>query len=183
MFSLHSTMPIPLILDAVFGIGTTKCVFLAPTDGFSMLTRSACQFLTNAPATTTTEIALLASRDTILRTDHVFSLLQTMPSLQILAAAPGIGTIKSAFPALMDGSSTPTRSASPFLTNAHQATALEPASLAMLAMTSRTELVSSLPSTMPTLLTLVALLGTGKIKSALPAQRDGSSTPTRPAFP
>lgn len=109
------------------------------------------------------------------------SLPQTTPSPLTLAAEPGIGTTKSAFPAPTDGSSTPTRSVCPFLTNALQATVLEPALLAMKVMTSRTELASSLPSTMPTQLTSVALLGTGNSKSALPAPRDGSSTPTRPA--
>jgi hypothetical protein len=37
-----------LILDAELGIGTTKCALLAQMDGFSMPTRSAFQFLTNA---------------------------------------------------------------------------------------------------------------------------------------
>ena len=47
VFSPHSTVPSPLILDAVFGIGTIKFVFPAPTDGFSMPTRSVLQYQTN----------------------------------------------------------------------------------------------------------------------------------------
>ena len=181
VFSLHSTTPSPLILDAVSGIGTTKSVCPAPRDGFSMPTRSVCPFLTTALLMTTVEPASPASKDTTSRTEPVSSLLQTTPSLLTLAVVFGTGTTKSAFPAPTDGSSTPTRSVCPFLTNALQATVLEPALLAMKVMTSRTELASSLPSTMPTQLTSVALLGTGNSKSALPAPRDGSSTPTRPA--
>jgi hypothetical protein len=51
-FSLTSTMPSPLIQDAPPGIGITKNVFLAHSDGFSMLRMSAFPFLTNALLTT-----------------------------------------------------------------------------------------------------------------------------------
>jgi hypothetical protein len=46
--SLPLTMPIQLILDAEHGIGITKSALLARSDGFSMPTRSAFQFLINA---------------------------------------------------------------------------------------------------------------------------------------
>jgi hypothetical protein len=51
-FSLTSTMPSPLIQVAPPGIGITKNVFLAHSDGFSMLRMSAFPFLTNALLTT-----------------------------------------------------------------------------------------------------------------------------------
>ena len=51
-FSLISTMPSPLIQVAPPGIGITKNVFLAHSDGFSMLRMSAFPFLTNALLTT-----------------------------------------------------------------------------------------------------------------------------------
>ena len=51
-FSLTSTMPSPLIQVAPPGIGITKNVFLAHSDGFSMLRMSVFPFLTNALLTT-----------------------------------------------------------------------------------------------------------------------------------
>ncbi len=52
VFSHHSITPSPLIPDVPPGIGITKNVFLAHSDGFSMLKTFAFQFLINAPLTT-----------------------------------------------------------------------------------------------------------------------------------
>ena len=105
-----------------------------------------------------------------------------MPSLLISDAEPGIGPIKSVFPALTDGYSTTKRFVLPFLTNAPPMTLQELASLATKDMTSRMEPVSSLPQTMPTHLTSDAEPGTGKTKSVLPALTNGSSMTKRFVF-
>jgi hypothetical protein len=55
--SPHSTMPSPPIPDVEPGIGTTKCVLLAPTDGSSMPTRSVLPFLISALPMTMLETA------------------------------------------------------------------------------------------------------------------------------
>ena len=126
-FSPHSTTPSPLTLDVVFGIGTTKCAFPALKDGSSVLIKFAFPSLTTAHLMIVTELASLASRDMTSRKEPASSLHSTTPSLPTLDAASGIGTIKSVCPAPMDGSSMPTRSACPFLTNVLLMTTAEPA--------------------------------------------------------
>ena len=183
VFSLHSTMLNPLTLDAPPGIGTIKFALLAPNTGFSMPTKSVSQFLTNAPPTEIMEPAFHASKDTILRTEPVFSHHSTMPSLLTLDVPPGIGTIKSALAALNTGFSMEIRSVFPFLTNALLMLTTVLVFHASKDTILRTEPVNSLHSTMLILLTLVALPGIGIIKSVLAAPRDGSSTQRRDAFP
>lgn len=129
--SLCPTMPIPLILDVELGIGTTKYACLAPTDGSSTPTRFAPLFLTNAPATITTEPVLPATRDTILSVVLASSLPQTTPSPPIQDAEPGIGTTKYAFHAQRDGLLMLIRFASQFLISALQAMVLETVLLAI----------------------------------------------------
>ena len=180
--SLNPTMPSPLTPDVEPGTGTTKSAFHAPTDGSSTQKRPACPFPTNARLTITTELASPATRDMTSRKEHVSSLTQITPSPPILDAVSGTGTTKSVSHALRDGLPTLTRSACPFLTNAPQAIALEPALLATRDTNLLVELVSSLPSTMLTLLTPGAVSGIGITKFASPAPMDGSSTPTKSAF-
>ena len=111
VFSLHSTMPSLLILDVPPGTGITKSASAAPSTGFSMETRNAFQFLTNALLMLITETASHASRDTILRTESVSSHPSTTPILPTLGVPPGTGTTKSASAAPRDGSSTQRRDA------------------------------------------------------------------------
>ena len=113
----------------------------------------------------------------------MFSQASTMPSPPTPVVVFGTGTTKSVCPAPMDGSSMPTRSACPFLTTALLMTTVEPASPASRDMTSRKELVFSPHSTTPSPPTQAAVFGTGTTKFAFPAQRDGSSMPTRSACP
>jgi hypothetical protein len=94
--SLHSTTLSPLILDVLPGIGTTKSVLHAQSNGLSTLIKSAFPFLINAPLTEMMELAFHASKDTISKKEPVFSPLSTTPSPLILDVLPGIGTTKSA---------------------------------------------------------------------------------------
>ena len=111
-------LPPPLILDAPTGIGKDKNAFHAPRDGHSMITTSVCQLLISVPHTMIRENARPASRDMTLRMENASSLCPTTLSPLTLDAEPGIGTTKFASPAPADGSSTLTRSAPQFLTNA-----------------------------------------------------------------
>ena len=181
--SPHSTMPSLLILDVPPGIGTTKSAFPAPNNGPSMLTKSAFPFLINALLMLRMELVFHASRDTTLRKEPASSPHSTTPSLLILDAPPGIGTIKSAFPALSTGFSMEIRNAFPFLINALLMLRMEPVFHASRDTTLRTELASHLISTMLILPTSAVPPGIGTIKSAFPAQRDGSSTQRRDVCP
>ena len=127
MFSLHSTTPSLLILDAPPGIGITKSVFLALNTGFSMETRSVFQFLINALLTEIMEHVFHASRDMILRTEPASPPILTTLTLLISDVPPGTGTTKSASAAPRDGSSTPKRDACPLTTTATATTRVEPA--------------------------------------------------------
>ena len=118
MFSLHSTTPSLLILDAPPGIGIIKSALLALRTGPSMLIKSVFQFLINALPTEITEPASHASRVMILRMETVFSHHSTMPSQLILDVLPGIGIIKSVFLALNNGPSMLIKSVFQFLINA-----------------------------------------------------------------
>ncbi len=62
-----------------------------------------------------TELVFHASRDMILRMKPVFSPLSTTPNPLIPDVLPGTGTIKSAFHAPRDGSSTHKRDACPLM--------------------------------------------------------------------
>ena len=179
--SLISTTPTPLIQDAVNGIGTTKSASLALTNGFSMLIKSVCQFLTNALLTMLQVPASLASRDMILKTENASSPTPTMPSLLILDAVNGIGTTKSASPALTNGFSTLTRFACQFLTNVPPTMPQELVLHASRDMTSRKENASSLISTTPTPLIQDAVNGIGTTKSASLALTNGFSMIIRSA--
>lgn len=102
----------PLTPDVVFGTGTIKSAFSALRAGFSMKRRSASLLLTFAnPSTLPVDTALPASRDMTSLTDSANSAHQTMPALLILDAVLGIGKIRFALSALIDGSSMPTSSA------------------------------------------------------------------------
>jgi hypothetical protein len=116
--SLISTMLNPLILDVPPGIGITKSALAAQRIGPSMLIRFAFQFLTNVLLMPITEPVFHASRDTILRKEHVFSLNSTMPSLLTLVALLGTGITKFALAAQRTGLSTLIKFVYPFLTNA-----------------------------------------------------------------
>jgi hypothetical protein len=116
--SLHSTTLSPLILDVLPGIGTTKSVLHAQSNGLSTLIKSAFPFLINAPLTEMMELAFHASKDTISKKEPVFSPLSTTPSPLILDVLPGIGITKSAFHARLDGSSMLIRSVFQCLINA-----------------------------------------------------------------
>jgi hypothetical protein len=116
--SLISTTLSPLIQDAPPGIGTIKSALAAQRIGPSMLIRFAFQFLTNVLLMPITEPVFHASRDTILRKEHVFSLNSTMPSLLTLVALLGTGITKFALAAQRTGLSTLIKFVYPFLTNA-----------------------------------------------------------------
>ncbi len=145
-----------------------------------MPTRSACPSLTNVPQMMRMATAFPASRAMTSTTVPASSRLQTMPSLLIVDVELGTGTTKFVLLALRDGSSMPKRSAFLFLINAPALTLTETVCLATAATTLRKEPVFSLISTMPTPLTSVVPVGTGRTRSVLPARRDGSSTLTRP---
>jgi hypothetical protein len=85
------------------GIGSTRNVWLALTDGLSTLRTSVYLYLTNAHLVMSTETVLLATRDTILTTGSVYTHFPTMLIQLILDAELGTGTTKSAFSALTDG--------------------------------------------------------------------------------
>jgi hypothetical protein len=90
------TMLIPLISDAEPGIGTTKSVYNAPTDGFLMLPKLVLLFLINVQLMMLVETVLLAIKVTTLLTDSVSSPLQTTLTHLISAVEIGTGAIKSA---------------------------------------------------------------------------------------
>jgi len=181
--SPHSIMLSLPIQDVPHGIGTTKFAFPAPNNGLSMPTKSAFQFPTNAQLTLIMEPASHASRDTIFRMEPVYSHHSTTPSPLIQDVLTGIGIIKSVFHALRTGFSMEIRNASQYLTNALLTLIMEPVFHASRDTILRTEPASSLISIMPTQPTLAVLHGIGTIKSAFPAQRDGSSTRRRDVYP
>ncbi len=165
-FTQLSTMPSPLIPDVPPGIGIIKSAFHAQMDGHSTQIKPAFQFLTNALLMVTTEPVFHASRDTILKKEPVSSPHSTMPSLLTLDAPPGIGTIKSVFPAPNNGPSMLTKSAFPFLINALLMLRMELVFHASRDTTLRKEPASSLISTTLSLLTLDVPPGIGTTKSA-----------------
>jgi hypothetical protein len=181
--SLHSTTLSPLILDVLPGIGTTKSVLHAQSNGLSTLIKSAFPFLINAPLTEMMELAFHASKDTISKKEPVFSPLSTTPSPLILDVLPGIGITKSAFHALKTGFSMVTRNVFQFPIIVLLMLIMETVSPASRDTISKKELASSPPSTMLILLILDVLPGIGTIKSAFHAPRDGSSTLKRDACP
>jgi hypothetical protein len=97
-------------------------------------------------------------------------------------AEPGIGTIKSAFHAQMDGSSTIKKSALLFLISAHLMTTKETALLASRDTTSKREPVSSQASITPSPLTQDVEPGIGTTKSVFHAPKDGSLMIKKSAF-
>ena len=113
--------------DTLFGTMITKSASAAPSTRFSMETRNAFQFLTNALLMLITETVFHASRDTTLRTEPVSSHPSTTPILPTLDVPPGIGTTKSASAAPRDGSSTQRRDACPLTTTATATTTVVPA--------------------------------------------------------
>lgn len=118
---------------------------------------------------------LLASKDMISSMEDVkFLLLMDLPTLDVPL---GTGIIKFASLALKDGSSTPTESALPFLTNVPLMMPMEDASLATKDTLFKMVPVSPLPP-ITVLLTSDVLLGTGTIKDVLPAPKTMSSMPT-----
>jgi hypothetical protein len=165
-FSLNSTMLTPLTQDVEPGTGIIKFASHAPKDGSSMIRKSAYQYLTNAQLMTTKETAWLASRDTTSRKELVSSQALTMLSPLTQDVEHGIGIIKSASLAHSDGHSTLTRFVFPSLTNAKQMMKLETALLATKDMMSRTELVFTQLSMMPSPPIQDVEHGTGITKSA-----------------
>jgi hypothetical protein len=119
-----------LMLDAPSGVQTAKSASSAQTDS-SLTAMVAVQlFLIYALlGIKSVEIALAAITDMILAMEsaayHSHTLIQLM-----LDAPPGTGISNSASSALTTGSSTATKSASKFQTNATPSTALVPASVA-----------------------------------------------------
>ncbi len=124
-YSHYQTTKNQLMQDAEPGIGITKSAFHAPTDGFSTATKFVQLFLINALHTITVETASLATKDTILKKEPVSSQASITHTLPIQDVEPGIGTIKSVFHALKDGSSTRRRPAFQFQTNALQVMPME----------------------------------------------------------
>ncbi len=112
------TTPSLLMLDAEIGIGTTKFVLLAQRDTHSIQTKSVLQSVINVNLTTLQDNAQLASKATILSMVLVSSHLLTTPSLLMLDAENGIGTIKFVFNALIDGFLTQTSNVSPSMITA-----------------------------------------------------------------
>jgi hypothetical protein len=113
--SPHSTTLSPLILDVLPGIGTTKSAFHALKTGFSMEINNVFQFPIIVLLMLIMETVFPASRDTISKKELASSPPSTMLILLILDVLPGIGTIKSAFHAPRDGSSTLKRDACPLM--------------------------------------------------------------------
>ena len=142
-----------------------------------MLMESVLQLVIYAKLQMPMETVLHASRDTTSSTELVSSHPPTLLLPPISDVDRGTGTTKSALPAQRTGSSTPKTSASLFLINVRILIQLEPVLHATRDMISSTEPVNSPLSTMLSLLTLDVDHGTGTTKSALPAQRTGSSTP------
>ena len=124
-----------------------------------------------------------ASRVMTWSTEFVNSLHSTTPSLPTSDALLGTGTTRSASSVPTTGSSMLTKFVSPFPTNAKLMMLPVSALLATKDTTWLMEHVSSPHSTMPSLQTQDAKLGTGIIKSAWSAQTDGFSTPTRYVSP
>jgi hypothetical protein len=147
-----------------------------------MLTKSAFQFLINAPLTEITELAFPASRDTISKKEPVFSPHSTTPSLLILDVLPGIGTTKSVLHALNTGLSTLIKSAFQFQTNAPLTEMMELVFPASRDTISKKEPVFSPLSTTPSPLILDVLPGIGITKSAFHALKTGFSMVTRNVF-
>ena len=111
--------------DVEPGIGTIESAFHAQMDGSSTRKRFVLLFLTNAHPMMQLETALLASRDTTLRKEPVFSQASITLTPLIQDVEHGTGTTKSVSPALKDGSSMIRKSAFPFLTNALQVMQME----------------------------------------------------------
>ena len=103
---------------------------------------------------------------------HASSHLKLDPLTSV--ARPGTGITKSASHALKDGFSTTPESVSPLMTSVLPSARAEPAPNATKDITSSDLHALSPPKLDP--LTLVARLGTGTTKSALPALKDSSST-------
>ena len=112
------------------------------------------------------ELVSLASKDTTSSTEFASSQLSTTPSLPTSDAHLGTGIIRSASSAPTTGSSMLTMFVSQFPTNAKLTMLLVSALLATKDTTWSMEHVSSPHSTMPSLQTQDAKLGTGTIKSA-----------------
>lgn len=83
-----------LTSDAPLGTGLDKNVFSAQTTGSSMLKVFVCLSLTNAPPSTSLELAFLATRDTDLLPEDASWLLKKNP--QISAVELGTGLEKNA---------------------------------------------------------------------------------------
>jgi hypothetical protein len=93
-----------LIPDVELGIGTTKDVFNALKDGYSVVIMSVRLLITNAKLMMLMETVLPATMDTMLLEDNV---LWHQLLAQLKSDVPlGIGINKFAFNALMDGFST-----------------------------------------------------------------------------
>lgn len=73
--SLLPTMPGPLTLDVLLGIGKSKSASLVPRTGLRVPVVNVFPLLTNVPLMPLTEIVLLASRDMTSLKDNAFSLL------------------------------------------------------------------------------------------------------------
>ena len=91
----------PKIWDVKLGIGTDKSASPALTDGPSTQRVSVFQFLTTATNSMPQEPVFHATRDTKSSRDNASCQLQF--NQRIWDARPGIGTDKSASPALTDG--------------------------------------------------------------------------------
>ena len=117
-------MPDQAIWDVKLGIGISKSASPALTDGPSTQRVSAFQFLTTATNSMLQEPVFHASRDTKSSMENVFCQLQF--NQRIWDARPGIGTDKSASPALTDGPSTQRVSVFQFLTTATHGMLQEP---------------------------------------------------------
>ncbi len=148
------------------GTGTTKFASNALTTGSSTLKEFASPSLTNAKLMLKTEIVLLATTDTTLKKESASFLTQTMPNHLTLVVANGTGTIRSAYSAQTDGSSTLTRCVPQFLTNAKLMLKMETAHLATTDTILKKENVSFLSPTTLSLPIWAVELGTGTIKSA-----------------
>jgi hypothetical protein len=166
------------IWDARLGIGTDKSASPALKDGPSTQRVSAFQFLTTATNLMLQELVLHASRDTKSSMENVFCQLQF--NQRIWDARPGIGTDKSASPALTDGPSTQRVSAFQFLTTATNSMLQEPAFHASRVMKSLRENVFCQPSLSQRIWDARPGIGTDKFAS--PALTDGPSTQRVSAF-
>ena len=166
VFTHFPIMPDLLTQDVELGIGTTRSASLAPTDGFSTLTTSVFQFLTNARPTLPTETVPLASRDTTSRKDNVFSLTSTTPSPLTQDVQHGIGMSKFVLLAPVDGFSTSKKFVFPFLIYVKLTLPTETVPLVTKDMTLRKDNAFTLTLIMLAHLISDVPLGTGKTKSA-----------------